>query len=539
MDAYLNYFVEANLGLSLLALLYLVFLKNETDFRLKRKVLLVGILCSLLFPLLHFQNQTVASLQEVVPTIWLPEFRFEAGQSADPVTSGQTGAWTIANGIYCAGVAVFLCMFVNQIFRMARLIRRLPTVNRGSLLIAEADHSYPSFSFFNFVVIGSAESLNEKEKRQIISHETIHARQYHSLDIMVVNILQIFFWCNPVIHLYKNIFIQLHEFEADSRAVDDQSLDDYCSLLARVALMSADLRIANHFSNSLTLKRIQMMRKIKFRTKPWKLVAMATVLPVFFVGVACNDEVAAEISSMAQETQMALDVPAHVQERYDLLSAAYPDKKYILLEMAGTNDGKLKELENKFGLPVSIEVFKNGQESLVGKSEAGVIIERGQVADKSMAKTFAILEYNTSAQALSNLSSQGNVFTIVEKTATPRDGMPGLYKFLSDEVSYPDEARKQGVEGKVFVEFIVETDGSISNVTVKKGVHAAIDAEAIRVMSLSPKWTPGSQKGVAVRQKMIIPINFSLGNDNGLKKTSSLHEILNPIPPIKPKNDRC
>jgi TonB family protein len=236
---------------------------------------------------------------------------------------------------------------------------------------------------------------------------------------------------------------------------------------------------------------------------------------------------------------MALDVPAHVQARFDELSKNHPDKKYILLEMSGTHNDRLQELEKTYGLPSSVEVFKNGHQTLKGTSESGVVLERGRDSSGELEKSFVILEYNASAQTLSDLSNQDNVYTIVEKSASFPDGMPGLYNFLADQIEYPSEARKAGVEGKVFVEFIIETDGAISNVTIKKGVHQAIDAEAVRVMSLSPKWNPGTQKGVAVRQKLILPINFSLGNENELKKTSSLRDILTPIPPIRPKNDRC
>ena len=283
------------------------------------------------------------------------------------------------------------------------------------------------------------------------------------------------------------------------------------------------------------------MRKIKFRTRPWKIIAMATALPVFFVGVACNDEVVSEMSGIAQDTQMALDVPANVQERFDQLSAANPEKKFILLEMSGAHDEKLKELETKFGLPVAFEMFKEGEETIAGQAEAGVILQQNVETTATNRKTFVILEYNKSTGALADLSNQDNVFTVVENSASFPDGMTGLFNFLANEINYPGEARSAGIEGKVFVEFIVEPDGSISNVSVKKGVHASIDAEAVRVMNLSPKWNPGMQKGVAVRQKLVLPINFNLDKNTKRKTTSSLMNVLYPIQRNTPSNgkDKC
>src|SRR5690606_25574977 len=115
------------------------------------------------------------------------------------------------------------------------------------------------------------------------------------------------------------------------------------------------------------------------------------------------------------------------------------------------------------------------------------------------------------------------VYTIVEESALPVGGMPELYKFLSTNMLYPRASRINGVEGKVLVEFVVEPDGTITSLNVLKGVDPAIDAEALRVMALSPKWTPAKNKGVLVRQKLVLPINFSLGNkEDTKKKTSSL-----------------
>jgi protein TonB len=102
------------------------------------------------------------------------------------------------------------------------------------------------------------------------------------------------------------------------------------------------------------------------------------------------------------------------------------------------------------------------------------------------------------------------VYSIVDETAVPSAGMTDYYKFISENLSYPLNAKTKGTEGKVFVEFIVETDGTLSDVKVMKGVSPELDAEALRVVKLSPRWVPGKQDGVSVRQKMVLPINFSL-----------------------------
>ena len=103
----------------------------------------------------------------------------------------------------------------------------------------------------------------------------------------------------------------------------------------------------------------------------------------------------------------------------------------------------------------------------------------------------------------------GDVFTLVDETATPVAGMSEYYQYIMHNLRYPAEARKKGIEGKVYVEFIVGIDGDIE-VTGVSGIGGGCELEAMRVVQSSPKWNPGKNNGVPVRQKMILPINFSL-----------------------------
>lgn len=103
------------------------------------------------------------------------------------------------------------------------------------------------------------------------------------------------------------------------------------------------------------------------------------------------------------------------------------------------------------------------------------------------------------------------IFSVVEETAEPKGGMPAFYKFVGEKMKYPAQARRMGVEGRVFVEFVVNRDGSIVDVKAIKGIGAGCDEEAVRVVQSAPAWKPGKQRGKPVRQKMVIPIIFKLG----------------------------
>jgi TonB family protein len=423
MNGYLNYIIESNFCLVVFMLLYATLFRNETDFNMKRMVLLGGIGISILFPLFHIESTAIgASFSEVIPTLWLPEISVGAHPSESKILSSGISWIQAGIYIYMLGILFFFIKFTFQLIKIVQLIKKSVFVSSDKLRISESVVNIPSFSFFNYISIGNAPLLSEEEKIKIIKHESIHAKRFHSFDILLLNILKIFFWFNPIIGTYKKILIELHEFEADARAVETDAIHDYCNLLAKVALMSADLRLANCFTNSLTLKRIEMIRKIKLKISRWKLLAICASLPLLFSVIACQDQVATEAKEGTQSSTMS------------------------------------KNNEN-----------------------------------------------------LTQLSQDDEVFTIVDETASPQGGIEELYKFIGSKLLYPRDAKTNGIEGRVFVEFIVEKDGSVTNVTVVKGVDPLLNKAAADVVSLFPKWVPGKNKGEVVRQKVVLPVAFKLG----------------------------
>ena len=100
------------------------------------------------------------------------------------------------------------------------------------------------------------------------------------------------------------------------------------------------------------------------------------------------------------------------------------------------------------------------------------------------------------------------IFDVVEQ----QPQFPGnLNQYLRDHINYPTIAQENGIQGKVIVQFVVERDGSITQVNVIRGVDPSLDKEAVRVVKSMPKWTPGRQNGQAVRVKFTLPVNFKLG----------------------------
>ena len=115
-----------------------------------------------------------------------------------------------------------------------------------------------------------------------------------------------------------------------------------------------------------------------------------------------------------------------------------------------------------------------------------------------------------SAQKTVVAKKNQQVFDVVEKMPEYPGGQAALFEYLGTNVKYPADAEKQKIEGRVLVTFVVNTDGSITDIEVVRKAFPSLDAEAVRVISGMPKWIPGEQKGQKVRVKYTVPLNFRL-----------------------------
>jgi TonB family protein len=112
------------------------------------------------------------------------------------------------------------------------------------------------------------------------------------------------------------------------------------------------------------------------------------------------------------------------------------------------------------------------------------------------------------------------IFKVVEQMPEFPGGMGECMKWLQTNIKYPKEAKEKGEHGRVILQFIVEKDGSITDVKVVRSVSPALDAEAIRVASAMPKWKPGMQRGKVVKVKYTLPVMFNLNKDKEQPKTN-------------------
>jgi TonB family protein len=494
MNAILNYLIEVNLGLIFFYVIYWLVLQNENQFALKRTFLLGSIIASLLFPLFTIQSTAlfIPTLSNIAGVQWLPEVVVYANGTAPALTT--TPYWSWLSIIYMVIALVAFVFFLIQIFSIIRLFANSQHYSWKQYTIVESRSVTGVFSFFKYIFLSPQEKLSTEEKNEILRHEEVHIERLHSIDILLIQLLGIVFWFNPIIRSYKKSLVQVHEFEADARSVEGHDVDMYCSLLAKVALQNNGYVLANHFTNSFTLKRINMMKTVRTKIKNWKVFALALTLPLFFFVVACQDQVA-DIQEIGKNSSMALEYPKEVQTELDKMKIETPTSEFIVVEMNENGRQILEKLESE-RTPEN-DIMKMSVISAVGHENKFVIIAQGKDADMLINIT----------------KSEDEVFTIVEQSAEPVGGITQYFAFLAENLKYPKEAVDNKIQGRVFTEFVVNIDGTLSDIKILKGIGNGCDEEALRVLKLDYKWTPGQQRGKPVKQKMIMPVAFALDNE--------------------------
>ena len=121
-----------------------------------------------------------------------------------------------------------------------------------------------------------------------------------------------------------------------------------------------------------------------------------------------------------------------------------------------------------------------------------------------------VIEEYVAPEVVEEEIEEAEIFTVVEEMPEFPGGMAKLAEYLAKNIKYPQLARESGIQGRVFINFVVEHDGSVTNVKVMRSLGGGCDEEAVRVVKSMPKWKPGKQRGKPVRVSYNLPVNFKL-----------------------------
>ena len=472
MVEFLTYDLKVAVLIAVFYMFYRLLLSRETFHSVNRVVLLLTAITSYVLPLCVITMHKTVVVEATESAINF------GGLSMMVEEAPQMPLWQLlAVVIFLLGVVVTLGYTLLNVLRVWLLIRRSEQhLQPDGTVVCLAPHDVSPFSWMHYIVLSPSDY--EAMDASILAHERGHIRRHHSVDLILVDTLTALQWFNPAMWMLRQDLRAIHEYEADA-AVLSQGINmrQYQYLLIQKAVAACGYSVANGITHSTLKNRINMMltNKKTNRTSWLKLLAL---VPLVGVALALNAE--------------------SVNDYVYAEKAKTPQKKVV---KKGRQDGKIKMAVKTIEVKDAKTTNANSVE--VVTAEKSDKDQKAVVMEKDSAKTVVPVVSMDSPEA-------DGAFDVVEKMPEFPGGIGELMKFLSMTVKYPEAAEKAGTQGRVVVSFIVEKDGSVSNAKVQKSVSEELDAEALRVVNAMPKWTPGKQKGQAVRVKYTIPISFRL-----------------------------
>ncbi len=280
------YLLQTAIIWAVLYWLFLLFFQQETFFRANRFYLLGALAAGLLLPLLPIANlankapvDVAVLLSPIAAVNTALQNTIEIAPDAGWM-NWQSGFWLL----YTLGMLVKGRYFIMGCLQLRRLVKRfgLKKTAQRLWLVEVPDIAQP-FSFFNILFQNFSPAVTPGDRQLIELHETAHIRQWHSLDVLFLEILTIFFWFNPFVYKYKNALRTVHEFLADQAVLRHTNIQHYGHLLIRQAQSGPVPVLTNHFSHAQLKQRILMMTQSKSHpARRWKYtLALPVALIVF------------------------------------------------------------------------------------------------------------------------------------------------------------------------------------------------------------------------------------------------------------------
>ncbi len=467
MNTPMMWFLLANVGFAVLWIFYRIFLHRDTFFTGKRLTLLLGLIFTLVYPLLNVAAwmpilQPVQKLTQSISVV-LPEIT---------VTANGNGTYSTMEILILLYFAIMGLLVLRVVFQFAKLIllsHRYGTLEvDGQKIICLPKGSAP-FSFFGLVFI-QPQDHSESDLKEILHHEQTHVRQAHTLDVLLAELICTIFWINPFAWLLKYDLRENLEFLADKDVVhagfDPKS---YQYHLLRLSYQQSPIRMGNNFNVSQLQNRIKMMNKKRTSQVGWGkyLLTLPLFAVLLMVSYACKNKRTTDTNEQSKVVVEAVDT-VNAVDSVDATPTP-PAKSTIKF----TAPAHVKEAKTDYGkqLPIKTTV----------KFTAPVIIKQ----------------------------DNDSVYYGVDQMPQYPGGDVELLNFIKDNLRYPQDAAEVGIEGRVTIRFIVNRNGEVTDVTVIRG-SASLDKEAVRVVKMMPKWTPGRKNGQNVSVYYTLPVVFKL-----------------------------
>ena len=533
------YLLKVNAGIALFYAFYKLFCQRDTFFQWRRIALLSFLGISFLYPLLDIQDWVMEQ-----PAIYELADYYTVLMNTEEVTAAPVAyeapqrpdLLTIFTYLYYIGVIVMSVRFIIQLASICHIRWKGQAVYlNGQRIISLPSEANP-FSFFGWIFLYLPQ-LEEESQEEILMHEQTHARQWHSVDVIVSEIANIVCWFNPFSWLLKGEIRLNLEYLADNQVA--QTLNDskqYQYHLLGLAHTNSKTGLYNNFNVSQIKHRIIMMNKKRTRTVgriKYALFAPLAAALLLVSNISCTSTEKQESSTETTESravegevfqvvEQMPEFPGGMAECMKWLgqNIKYPAEAIekgiqgrVIVQMIVERDGTITNANVVRGVDPLLDKEALRVVNLSPKWKPGM--QRGQAVrvKYTLPVMFRLGEAADNKEADTQQEvkvDENGIHQVCEEMPEFPGGMQECMKWLGKNIKYPTTAQEKGIQGRVIMQFVVERDGSITEPKVVRGVDPDLDKEALRVISIMPNWKPGKHKGEAVRVKYTLPVMYRL-----------------------------
>ena len=444
--------------------------------------------------------------------------------------------------LFIAGVLLSVVRFFTQWVRLHHLrkncactetphIEHLDEKNRTlissirkrvKIAFVDADIIPVTFGYRNPIILLPQSIRNHPENMNLaLRHELSHITQNDFLSQVMAAFTQALFWFHPLVHRLKREIIEYRELRCDMLVLAEASVSrkKYASLLLELLPkpnLQQELSVNMAQESSNLKKRIRMITQHKSTITIPKRSSLAIFGALFLstvIVMACTDMQTHDVYDN-EELDLMTDVDQTGERGYHQIIIFLSEE-----EQAARHEGRLSQLSNLQPEHItSLEILKDQAaiDRFGERGEKGVIIVNTNLSPESYNTVLQTMGLESQDITVDNLEDPEDYFVVVEDMPELIGGLASLQQ----QIRYPEMARRAGIEGRVFVQFIINEQGEVERPRVIRGIGAGADEEALRVVSQA-RFTPGMQRGQPVRVQYSLPIFFRLaGSDSTPEQTS-------------------
>ena len=482
----IDFIFKSTASLLVLLIVYHLLLENEKMHHFNRFYLLFAIVFSFIVPFI-----TIEVIQEITtPIRTQSNIKIEGETIA--IIDDSVNYWLYSMyTLYGIITSILLIRFARNIFKLHKKAKSIKSIAyQNSKLILVKEQTLP-YTFLNNIFINETEYNSRKIEPELFTHELIHVKQKHTLDILFIETLKVLFWFNPILIFYKKAIQLNHEFLADEKVVESyNNVPFYQNLLIAKANANPTYYLASNLNYSVTKKRLIMMTKTTSVTRA--LLKKGIIIPVLTALVfSLTTKVVAQ-DKKAKTT---------INKKSEGIFSKYYEKTTFKIK---DKNGKIVS-EKKYADLTPIE--EKAVPSILSKKKGLPTNEElSTELKKGAAEIIEIDVYSPENQKVKK--AEGEIYNSSEISENPDfpGGIKEFYKFVGKNFTITKEMSDAKAKGKVYITFIIEKDGSITEIKNIRDFGYGTGEEAIRVMKLCPKWTPGKVNNDPVRVLYSLPI---------------------------------